>query len=125
MRRYGFLVVVFALAVLFFVYGTFASREIMKLSTVGLCILVILAVIASRGDFRFLSTKSARLNVAVASSNAFLFLIALLGVVFLWNIFIHPIQNIDFAIFGSMFLSVILMRLSIMQAVGNYLGKKP
>ncbi len=123
MKKQHYLILLFSLAVLFFVYGTFADRQSMKASAVGLTIVMLLSIGLSSNKTDYLSDKTQAANSALAASNAFVFLLILMGFVFLWNIFINPVANLDFAVFGSMFLTIVLMRILIVQAIGNYLGK--
>lgn len=127
MKKYHFLLLAFAFAVLFFVYGTFAHREAMRWSALGLTLVVLGTTAISwkwtRADF--VSERTQQINAAYAASNTFLFLVLLLAVVFLWDIFVHSIVNPDFAVFGALFLSIMIMRLSIIQTLGEYVGRLP
>ena len=123
MKKQYFLILLFSLSVLFFVYGTFTNRETMKLCAVGLTLVMFLSIGLSSVKTDYLSENTKATHSALAASNTFVFLVVLLGLVFLWNIFVNPIVNFDFAVFGSMFLSMTLMRLLIMQAISGYLGK--
>lgn len=123
MKRYYLLVFSLSLALLFFVYGSFADRESMKWSAVGLTLLVFAVMRLSNTDLQFLSTQNQHIRRATATGYAFQFLLLLLGLIFLWNIFIHPIANPDFAVFGSLFLSVLVMRIYSFQLIIDYIGK--
>ena len=124
MKKQHFLILLFAFSVLFFVYGTFTTRETMKWCAIGLTVVTIVSLTLGTTKSDFLSDKTQATNAALAASNSFVFLIILLGFVFLWNIFVNSIVNMDFAVFGSMFLSVVLMRIFILQMVSSYIGKK-
>lgn len=120
-RRYKLIIFFFILSLAFFIVGIFLDRETMKFAASGIILLAGISIYSTWIQPSFLSEESITFNLAVATSHSFVFLAFALGVIFLVDSFLFPIENMVFAIFGSVFLSLIVASLYLAYKLRTYI----
>lgn len=120
-ERYKVVSAFFVISLLFFFAGLFIEKEVMKFAAIGIIVMGGLSVKLTWAQPHFISKKSALFNVSVATSHSFLFLGFLLGVLFVVDSFLFQIENMTFAIFGSVLLSIIVTSLYLAYTLREYM----
>ena len=120
-KKYNVISLFFVISLIFFFAGIFIEAQLMKFAAVGIIVMGALSVRMTWVQPSFISEKSVLFNIASATSNAFLFLAFLLGLIFLIDSFVLRIENIIFAIVGSVFLSIIVASLHIAYLLREYM----
>ncbi len=120
-KKYKIITAFFIISLIFFFAGVFIEKEVMKYAAIGIIILGGLSVHMTWAQPHFVSEHSALFNVAVATSHSFLFLGFLLCVLFIIDQFIFSVENITFAIFGSVLLSIIVASLYLTYKLRKYM----
>lgn len=110
-RKYKVIRLFFVISVVFLFAGLFIDENMMKYAALGIILLAGLSTYMTWVQPSFLSEKSVMFNLAVATSHSFVFLAFSLGLIFMIDQFVIMIQNMMFAIFGSVFLSIIVSSL--------------
>ncbi len=120
-KRYKIISLFFVISLLFFFAGIFLEKEIMKFAAVTIILIGALSVRMTWVQPQFMSNKTILFNIASATSNSFLFLGFLLGLIFVIDLFILEIENMNFAIVGSLILSIIVTSLHIAYVLRDYM----
>ncbi|MFH2105999.1 MAG: hypothetical protein ABII22_01960 [Candidatus Micrarchaeota archaeon] len=121
MKRYLIIAILLAISIGLLFMGAFGKEDSMKENTIGLILLMLVSIYLSKLTTKFLDTKGNQLNFAVSTAYAFFSLIIIVAVLFTIDTFITPIVNLDFIIFGSIFVSVIVSRLYLAYELKEYL----
>jgi sterol desaturase/sphingolipid hydroxylase (fatty acid hydroxylase superfamily) len=123
MKKSKILYFLFFISLVLFLFGISASREDIKSVIIAFSLIGVVILLLTRARLDFTTKKSQQLALAYSVSKSFIFLMALLCVVFFWNAFVQPLTNLDFALFGSLFLALVLMRIFFMVEAEEYVGK--
>jgi hypothetical protein len=106
-KRYKIVSAFFLIALIFFFTSLMMDGESMKYAAVVIILLGGISVRMTWVQPSFISEQTNLTNVSIATSYSFLFLGFMLGLIFLMDQFIVKIENMAFAIFGCVLMSII------------------
>ncbi len=105
------------LSSLLLIYGLFAEVLMMKFAVLGIIILTVFSFALSWLKPINLAEKSILLATSVSTAYAFFTFAGLICIIFLMDLFIAPVTNLTFGIFASLFVSMIVARMYISNAL--------
>jgi hypothetical protein len=124
MKRSNVITVLLVLSAVLFLAGLFTDENLMRLCAIGIMLLTAVAFYLTWVNPQFLTKKTVLTNLSIATAYAFIALMVLTGLTFLISIFVLSSLNLNFAIFGSIFVSMTVARFYVARLVEDYLGGK-
>ncbi|MFH1521166.1 MAG: hypothetical protein ABID61_05965 [Candidatus Micrarchaeota archaeon] len=107
-KRYKLITVFLVISLVFFFTGLFVEpgTAIVKVAALGLIVFGGVSIYLTWAQPSFMSEETTMYNVAVATSHSFCSLAFILAIVFVIDMFVYHITDMLFALFGSIFLSI-------------------